>query len=68
MQYEFLSLSFIPREFIVITVIIKAISVFSSNSAMTLNIGDIATGAAHTTGKSAQIINNDVSREANIQI
>lgn len=48
--------------------IIKAISVFSSNSAMTLNIGDIATGAVHTTGKSAQTINNDVSREANIQI
>lgn len=35
---------------------------------MTLNIGDIATGAAHTIGKSTQIINNDVSRDANIQI
>lgn len=32
---------------------------------MTLNIGDIAT---HTIGKSTQIINNDVSRDANIQI
>lgn len=48
--------------------IIKAMSVFSTDYAMTLNIGDIATGGTHTTGKSTQTINNDVSRDANIQI
>lgn len=43
-------------------------SVFSTGCAMTLNIGDIATGATHTIGKSTQIINNYLSRDANTQI
>lgn len=48
--------------------IIRAISVFPADYAKTLNIGDIATGATHTTGKSTEIINNDILRDANIQI